>query len=287
VLMPQRYEPGDEARLIEDLLPHFRDPRYLRVDDAPVWVVYAPQQMPDPAASVQRWRDAARTHGIERLYLCAALTHGNTCVTQWGFDAAVQFPPNNQSAASVSDQLPFFQSHRALALPYAEFARGYLRTSAERTHPCVVPDWDNTARRGERATFLVGATPNNFAHWLQKAIVQERAQAPSASSALVFVNAWNEWAEGCHLEPDQKNGHAYLAAVQLARTTAQASAQAFNEASSDFPDAWRAPATQPSLMRDLAALLRLHGARAAATINQSLKRFPRLRATVLRLIQRS
>ena len=76
-------------------------------------------------------------------------------------------------------------------------------------YPCVSPGFDNSPRRPERgATIITGGTPARYERWLRTAT--ERFRPPSAEENLVFVNAWNEWAEGNHLEPDRRWGRAYL-----------------------------------------------------------------------------
>ena len=104
---------------------------------------------------------------------------------------------------------------RPASYSYAELAEvmlaqpdaGYLR------YPCVTPMWDNSARRRQRgAAIFDGSTPELYARWLRDAI--ERFTLPSSDENLIFINAWNEWAEGNHLEPCQRWGSAYLEATR-------------------------------------------------------------------------
>jgi len=86
--------------------------------------------------------------------------------------------------------------------------------------PCICPGWDNSARRKKGAIILVNSTPELYENWLRQVVNRQRAIAPPdessgiAPESLVFINAWNEWAEGNHLEPCQKWGRAYLEATR-------------------------------------------------------------------------
>jgi hypothetical protein len=79
-----------------------------------------------------------------------------------------------------------------------------------RSHPGVMPGWDNTARRGSAGYVFHGGNPSSFRRWLARAV----RSAASSRDGLVLVNAWNEWAEGAHIEPDSRFGRGYLEAVQ-------------------------------------------------------------------------
>ena len=86
---------------------------------------------------------------------------------------------------------------------------------------CPVPGWDNTARWSDSgALILKDSTPEYFEKWMDHA-VSETLRRFEGEEQIVFVNAWNEWAEGCHLEPDIRWGHKYLEA--LGRSVAQRS----------------------------------------------------------------
>ena len=218
LLVEQRYGPELDAVLIENLLPYFRDPRYLRVDGAPVLVVYRPSAIPEPLATVGRWRRAAWDHGLPNLHLVAAQTFGLADPRPLGFDAAVEFPPHGENlpenacagidglAPGFAGEIVDFQSvaDRRVALPPPPF----------RLYRTAMAGWDNTARLGQRATIFHGATPAIYERWL-KALVAEARRHPAAHR-LVFVNAWNEWAEGAHLEPDARFGTGYLEATRRA-----------------------------------------------------------------------
>jgi lipopolysaccharide biosynthesis protein len=85
--------------------------------------------------------------------------------------------------------------------------------------PSVFVGWDNVARRGAQGIVIDGASPDKFTSQLVRAI--SRAVEIGSGNRLVFVNAWNEWAEGNHLEPDQKFGHGYLQALKQALSMVQ------------------------------------------------------------------
>jgi lipopolysaccharide biosynthesis protein len=89
-----------------------------------------------------------------------------------------------------------------------------LEPVSYRRYETVFPGWDNTARVEERAVVIHNSTPLSYEEWLYDAVTRARAQP--TDHRIVFLNAWNEWAEGCHLEPDLRHGHAYLDATRRA-----------------------------------------------------------------------
>jgi hypothetical protein len=217
LLIEQRYGPELDAALIEDLMPFFRDRRYLRVRGAPVLLIYRPTAIPEPWAAVARWRRAARERGYPDLHLVAALTFGLQDPRPLGFDAAVEFPPHGENlpanACAVEGVEPGFGGEivdyravagRRLALPPPPF----------RLYRTAMAGWDNTPRLGRRATILHGASPGTYEEWLRGLVTAARLGHPD--HRLVFVNAWNEWAEGAHLEPDVRFGTGYLEATRRA-----------------------------------------------------------------------
>ena len=97
---------------------------------------------------------------------------------------------------------------------YDDMVRGMLsRPDVDWTRfPCVTPSWDNSARR-KNASIFFGSTPDKYEAWLRQ-IVAQTSQKHVGEEKIVFINAWNEWAEGNHLEPDIKWGRAYLEATR-------------------------------------------------------------------------
>jgi predicted O-methyltransferase YrrM len=218
LLIEQHYGPELDTAFIEDLLPYFRDPRYLRIGGAPVLVVYRPNSIPDPLATLARWRRTARAHGLPSLHLVAALTFGLDDPRPLGFDAAVEFPPHGEnritSACPIEAPDPEFSGHvydfrstvqHRLLAPRPPF----------RLYRTAMAGWDNTARLGHRGVVFHHASPQAYGEWLRAIVQMARREPPD--HRLVFVNAWNEWAEGAHLEPDQRFGTAYLEATLAAQ----------------------------------------------------------------------
>lgn len=220
VLIAQKYAPGDDERFIDSLLPYFRDPRYIRIDGRPLLVVYRPQHMPQAERSAQIWRQRCIEAGVGDPLLCSALTHGNTTFKQFGFDAGVEFPPHSPlNCGNHNEKIRFEVPFVGNAMLFHEIARGYLGRDYSQLPVIrtVFPSWDNTARIKERALVTLNGTVENYEYWLASAVDASPPLAPG-EPPTVFINAWNEWAEGCHLEPDRRTGHAFLeATLRVAR----------------------------------------------------------------------
>jgi lipopolysaccharide biosynthesis protein len=214
VLMEQKYLPEDDLKFIRDIEPFLRDPRYLRINGVPLLIVYQPQSMPNPKRSAEVWREYCKANGLGGLHVCGALVFGNDDYVHLGFDSGVEFPPHNIQVDLANPDIDFFDPFTGIVCQYADVARqavarDYSRQKVFRT---LFPSWDNTARRGSKAVVVLNATPANYEHWLGEACRRtESERAPE--ERLVFINAWNEWAEGCHLEPDRRYGRGFLEAT--------------------------------------------------------------------------
>jgi O-antigen biosynthesis protein len=214
VLQPQTYSEADDAEHIEALLPALTDPRAIRVDGRPLFLVYRPGDLPDPVATTRTWRAAIRAQGLSDLYLVAVESDGAIDPRPIGFDASVRFQPDWR----VLEDAPRLEVGPPSARVY-EY-RDVWPVLAEvpevpwTRFPAVCPGWDNTPRRREGATMLHRANPRAYEHWLRVAIDDVRPRTPD--ERIVFINAWNEWGEGCHLEPDRRHGHAFLRATRRA-----------------------------------------------------------------------
>ena len=211
VLLGQKYLPGDDVEFIKGLIPFFQDSRYIRLNGAPLLIVYRPQQLPDSKKTTKIWREYCEGVGIPKIHLCAALTHGNEEYIKYGFDSGVQFPPHNLKLPSLNTRLDFANRFRGRIFNYYEIAESYLTQQYrdKMIFRTVFPSWDNTPRRKDSATVVLNGTPENYEYWLSAAI-KETCNNFQGSERLVFINAWNEWAEGCCLEPDQKFGNSFL-----------------------------------------------------------------------------
>jgi len=216
VLQPQSYSEEDDRRHISWLLPAFLDERAIRVDGKPLFLVYQGQQLPDPTRTIEIWQAAARDHGLPGLHLVSVETGWDAGwdATTVGFDAKVLFQPQFSSLDTVPkldlgpETMRVFDYQEAWKVLADPEPVDYPR------YECVFPSWDNTARRGEDAWVLHNSSPEAYQEWLELAV--SRTLERPGPDRIVFLNAWNEWAEGAHLEPDERHGLAYLEATRRA-----------------------------------------------------------------------
>lgn len=221
VLVAQHYSDEDDRTHFQWLARAFSDPRYIRVDGRPLFLVYHAGALPDPRRTAGLWRSEARRLGFEGLYLCRVESFDPGDPEAIGFDAAVEFQPDwrRMGPRLRLEEHELTDPGRAAAGGRSVSVRSYpvvveLATAASRTpykrYRCVMPGWDNTPRRGNAGTVFVGSSPERYGNWLSAVVAQFTPY--SRSENLIFINAWNEWAEGAHLEPDLRWENAYLEA---------------------------------------------------------------------------
>jgi lipopolysaccharide biosynthesis protein len=232
VLLQQVYSPEDDEQHIDHLMPFFADRRYIRIQGRPLFIVYKAAALPDPRATFERWRRQARAAGIGELFLAQFEALGNGSALdprEIGLDLSIEFAPDWRSLGGQYYRTWKGRLATALGLvprAYAEHSiHDYSRMVAQATHKpmpqypftrCISPGFDSSPRRPARnAVILRNSTPERFGAWARWA-VEELGRHDPTGEKLLFVNAWNEWAEGNHLEPDARHGRAYLEALRQA-----------------------------------------------------------------------
>lgn len=217
VLLEQKYELGDDESFIASLIPYLKDPRYIKVNGNPLLLVYRAKALPEPKKSLSKWRTLVKEYGIEGLHICAVDFYDISDPAEVGADALVEFPPhkfngpqnhphlmpvisNPNFSGGIVDYPKIVAQSLARAFPKFKLYRG------------IIPSWDNTARRQNTPTIIVNATPDLYGEWLSylRAYTREHQKL---DDNFIFINAWNEWGEGCHLEPDLRWGSKYLEAT--------------------------------------------------------------------------
>lgn len=223
VLMQQEYPgPEDDQQHFDTLLPAFKDPRYLKVNGKPVFVVWQPFRLPDPKVAVERWRNMARQAGLDGLHLVGVFREGNADPEDFGFDASIhnRNPPLREAGSLRSPlKLAFNRVMHKIGMPtiygYERAMKYCVPDELPKTrYPTVIHAWDNTPRSGANGLVFSGSTPKLFGKALRKAFNLVRDASRGKDDRLVFLKSWNEWAEGNHLEPDLRDGHGYLEAVR-------------------------------------------------------------------------
>ena len=254
VLLQQRYSADDDLDHIRALIPAFSDARYIRVDGRPLFLVYRTDHMPSPAKTAEIWRAEAMRAGIGDLYLARVESFSErTDPRDIGFDAAVEFAPNWRNLQDLKYRGASYRFLNKLGLVSDVYFKhdiarydGMIKRMLQKEESpyvrfrCVAPGFDNTPRRSEGAVVLSGSTPEHYEAWLGECIHRTLVQR-RGDERIAFVNAWNEWGEGNHLEPDKRYGLAYLDATR----------RALMGAPGDEPKTAPAGTADPSLARRL------------------------------------
>jgi lipopolysaccharide biosynthesis protein/glycosyltransferase involved in cell wall biosynthesis len=224
VLLSQTYEPGWATRFARDVARLLRDCRYFRLGNQPMLLIYRIAHIPEPGLAMREIRMTLRENGIPEVHLAAAwvrFTEDDELPADpsiVGLDAYFEFPPHMVAAQPLQSLPPgvpkgfdgsIFDYNRTVAATLAKLDEPV----AGRRHRCVMAGFDNTARKPKSCHIYHGATATNFRRWLRGTILHEESQY---GQRVVFINAWNEWAEGTYLEPDREFGCGWLEAVASA-----------------------------------------------------------------------
>ena len=224
ILIAQEYQKGDAEKFVADMAPYLRHPDYIRIDGRPLLLVYRVDLLPDPLGTADVWRSYCQREGIGDPYLVYMGTFDQGVgknmnpPAQVGFDAALEFPPHPFASELIVPPGPLTNPHfQGTVHDYQSAALEFLTANVPgfTRFRGVMPGWDNTPRRQDEGTIYHGSSPGAYQAWLEAALDFTREQCVG-EERIVFLNAWNEWAEGAALEPDQRHGHGYLEATRAA-----------------------------------------------------------------------
>ena len=250
ILMKQEYSEEDDRAHVRHLMKYFKDERYIKVDGKPFFAFYKPDLFPNMKRTIEIFREEAKKEYLE-LYLSwfeRWIGWQDIDFDALGFDAAIEFQPLSKSFKEFNT-IPKIEiqktQKRILKTKFHRYGKKIFRklfnieVEAEREqfqnsiveykdfveydltriqpqykcYPGVCPMWDHSARRvNQHATIFKGSTPELFGYWYKSKC--ENFKAYSNSENFIFINAWNEWAEGNHLEPCQKWGRGYLESLK-------------------------------------------------------------------------
>jgi hypothetical protein len=247
ILMAQDYANYDPRAHIAWLASAFSDRRYIKVDGKPLWLIWRAASIPNIEQLVDVWRSALHSMGFAGVHLCAVRGGHNrqdeSSFAAPGFDSVLNVQPGALPTSryhwyilnkKLKRLLPNLLSRLVAAMGAGKYAPKSLTYSKEDyvtvmhkaieemrkpnslpVYPCVFPSWDNSSRRVSGALVIQNDSAELYGLWLAECL-RHVAKAHTPHTQLVFVNAWNEWAEGCHLEPDLKNGRRFLEATRSA-----------------------------------------------------------------------
>lgn len=229
ILMEQTY-PGveDHTNHFNELLPAFKDERYIRIDNKPIFVIYNSAELPNPNDFIDLWNKLARENGLEGIYFIA-YNHFGFPYKERGFDALTPPSPSHlflrvkntfmdrvvsKLLSKKWNQIKYrskvrnIYTHKQIvdASDYSDVPDDI------KFFPSCSPNWDHTPRSGYKGQVIVEAKPELFFKNLLNCF--NRIKNNKQEEKVIFIKAWNEWAEGNYLEPDLKTGFQNLEQIK-------------------------------------------------------------------------
>lgn len=215
VLMEQVHNEVTDVEFIYDVIPMFRDKRYIRINGKPLLLVYRMDLFPNPVETTERWREVCRKENIGEIHISLVQSFEQVVPEKYGADSATEFPPHKINTApnicineDVKDKISEFQGN----IYSYEKTVNNLTNIVMRDYNLMqgsMLEWDNTARRKFNSNIFCEFSPELFKIWNIKNRFYTRLYNYEQCNCM-FINAWNEWAEGSYLEPDEMYGRKML-----------------------------------------------------------------------------
>ena len=242
ILQLQTHKPCKElwGRHFDYLIKFWTDERAITINGKPIFVIYRPIKVLEIENMFDYWQTRARSYGLDGICFLAmkqAQFQNPPCLKY--FDGIIQFQPfvamyganNNKKkwrrfvrrflphkVSKYADELYIDYKNRYGKVQFYDYDTVWAqiikdsRNADDTVYPGAFIDWDNTARYGKRAKVFRGACPEKFEYWLHQ-LVQALDDRQDREN-IIFINAWNEWAESTYLEPDKRHGFGYLEAIR-------------------------------------------------------------------------
>lgn len=243
MIMQMQYSEEDHINHFYNILPAFRDKRYITVDGKPLFAVWAPRNIPNGKRFVELWQNLAKQNGLPGIHFVGYTANANKklpngkislyetnkasafyqSVLDIGYDAVI--------SSGLTRAQSIIQGRLGLAwniltyktripssshLDYSKVMRHYYvdEDAWENVYPTLLPQWDRTPRAGSKTEFLINSSPGKFQSTIEEALSYLRDK--TSEHRILFLKAWNEWGEGNYVEPDQQFGHGWLDAIKNA-----------------------------------------------------------------------
>ena len=216
ILIEQKYSEADDLACIADICRYFNDERYIRINGKPLVSIYSQSHMPDPNRTIEIWRDYCKKNGFGEIHVIG-MDSDTWNPMVYDFDGGVASAPHdiNNYFSEMFHKTTVAMKNLAICniKDIEKYVREkpYLNDGRDNLYRGIITSFDNTARRSD-IVHAISVTPELYKEWLLD-ILQSSKKNFETGNRLVFINAWNEWAEGMHLEPDRKYGYAYLQAT--------------------------------------------------------------------------
>lgn len=228
MIVEQLY-PGDDDIVahFNNVLPAFKDKRYITVDGKPLFVVWSPMEIPDFKHFSKVWNELAVQNGLKGIHfvgMTSCTEDKYKAVFDAGFDSII--PGYMWRAETIIQKkivkygLNYLRSRlddRFLPLAKYDYSKiiKHLTSDLDKrldVFPSAIPQWDRSPRSGRRAIIYYGSTPDLFKQHLED--VMDKIKDKPMDKRILFIRSWNEWGEGNYVEPDQKFGLGYLNAIK-------------------------------------------------------------------------
>lgn len=222
IMMKQELQENDDERFFADILPFFKDSRYIKIENKPVLLIYNLKLFPQERILkfIQILQNLAQKEGFAGLFIIGVKSFAFEKQIEFGANAKAEFPPHNMKSKSDFITQPPYANKNAKAgwiFDINEYVKKekYLTKHDERLFRGIFPRWDNTARKAKSGADVYLCSVHSYKIWLKNLIAWTKA-THKQDRQFIFINAWNEWGEGAHLEPDTHYGYAYLQATKEA-----------------------------------------------------------------------
>ncbi len=243
-LLEMVYSEDEYVTHFYDVLPAFKDHRYIRVDGKPLFLVWRPLNIPNPQHFVNLWNKLAQENGLNGIFFVGiqysmefkewsckdqlfknapdksaehfrqVLDAGFNAVNSRGYFRADYFSRSLWDILYHGISTRLFR-HILVSKRDQRIINKYLYVNEDRwenVFPTLMPNWDRSPRSGRKSMIYINSTPQVFGEQIEKAL--ELLSNKSEEHKILFLMSWNEWAEGNYVEPDLKYGHGYLNALR-------------------------------------------------------------------------
>lgn len=243
MIMKMEYSREDYIQHFHYVLQAFKDPRYITVDGKPLFAIWAPRHIPDAREFIDLWQQLAKENGLKGIhfvghtdntgkglagqkanyYSADMVKEYYQTILDMGFDAVMSSGYRRAVALTVGRTKMMWKmfTFKSFLPSYTKIDYNRLmdnyyvpEDAGENIYPTLLPQWDRTPRAGKKSEIVVNSTPQDFQHYVEKALDLNAKKAPEHQ--ILFLKAWNEWGEGDYVEPDQRFGHGWLDAIRNA-----------------------------------------------------------------------